>query len=86
MSNVPDDYHTYWHRCPDCGKMTHPAEQPCACVPCDRCGVLVPPPYKDDVGAVEFLCRRCADLVLTGHDDDSDEPDESVQLSEEVTP
>lgn len=32
ISNVPDDYHVYWYRCPHCQMMKHPAEQPtCAC-------------------------------------------------------
>lgn len=32
MRNVPDDYHCYWTRCPDCQARIHPAEQPdCRC-------------------------------------------------------
>jgi hypothetical protein len=71
MSNVPDDWNQYYHKCHFCKQTYHDSwSTECACKVCRYCSCSAPP--KDMV--LEDTCQVCADSgVWAWHDTDWDQ-------------
>lgn len=60
MSNLPDDWSSYYSTCAQCGHRYHASgASDCACVQCRSCGRLTPPHEVED----GRLCMSCHDAT-----------------------
>jgi len=64
MTNVPDDYDSYWVTCPECGKKYH-ASEGYHCDPsaeCAECGTREPIEEMEEAPCASetYFCCNCA--------------------------
>jgi hypothetical protein len=73
MSNVPDDWNSFWTHCHHCGRRYHESEGGCDCQgTCDVCG------HDDGDMALahkigfegDYICETCAACAHCGRDND----------------
>ena len=72
LSNVPDDWDCYWHKCSICGSKYHASEPGCGCrddmTECRSCGEWTDNDDLDDYNECEGCIddRACVECDSTG--------------------